>query len=185
VNEVLAFIGERIGRKEITWGLGGSLLLHYYQLTDKPNDIDILVDEKSAHQLIHTISPYGNAKAVIRSKPFQTTHFAKYTIDNIDVDIMSGFAIEHNEGLYKIAFDNESIVDHRSVHGVDIPLCSLEDWYILYWLIPGKQVKALRIENYWKKTGVKHPNLLEKALKQSLPVEVRKRVLNLLALENC
>ncbi|MET3697044.1 hypothetical protein SAMN05877753_101377 [Bacillus oleivorans] len=89
---------------------------------------------------------------------------------------MGGFAIQHQEGIYKLTFNEESIVDHKNINGVEIPLCSLEDWYVLYWLIPDKREKADLIENYLRNKGVKHPRLLEKALEQPLPFEVKERV---------
>jgi len=47
-------------------------------------------------------------------------------------------------------------------------------------LIPGKREKAVLIENYLKMNGVIHTSLLEKALKQPLPIEVKERVIKLL-----
>lgn len=179
--KTLSSIGDRINNKNIPWGVGGSLLLNFYKLIDKPNDIDILVNEKSANKLNEMMTTIGKPKKAIHSNPFRTTYFSKYGIKDINIDIMGGFAIQHNEGVYILSFQQESIVAHKKINGVDIPLCSLEDWYILYWLIPNKQEKAILIENYLKTNGVKYPRLLEEALKQSLPLEVKERVINLLS----
>lgn len=81
---------------------------------------------------------------------------------------MGGFGIQHIDGIYKLSFDKKSIVAYKKINGVDIPLCSLEDWYVLYWLIPNKQEKALLIENYLRANGLMYPHLLETALKQPL-----------------
>lgn len=176
----LSIIGNKISNKEIIWGIGGSLLLSFYKLIDHPNDIDILVSENHANQLNEIIAPIGKQKRVIRSAPFRTRYFSKFHINNTDIDIMGGFAIQHDEGGYKLSLEEESIVAYKSINGVDIPLCSLEDWYVLYWLIPGKREKAVLIENYLKMNGVIHTSLLEKALKQPLPIEVKERVIKLL-----
>ncbi|SDQ57150.1 hypothetical protein SAMN05216232_2623 [Virgibacillus subterraneus] len=179
--KTLSLIGDRITNKNIIWGVGGSLLLNFYNLIDKPNDIDILVDEMNATKLNKMMTSIGKPKEVIRSNPFRTTYFSKYSIEDIDIDIMAGFAIQHNEGVYKLSIQQGSIVAHKKINGVDIPLYSLEDWYILYWLIPNKQEKAILIENYFKTNGIKHPQMLEEALKQSLPLEVKERVISLLS----
>ncbi|MBP1949421.1 nucleotidyltransferase domain-containing protein [Virgibacillus litoralis] len=179
--KTLSFIADRLNNKKIIWGVGGSLLLNFYKLIDKPNDIDILVDEANATQLNEEMSSIGRPKEAIRSNPFRTTYFSKYSINEIDIDIMGGFAIQHKEGVYKLSFKQESIVAHKKINGLDIPLCSLEDWYILYLLIPNKQEKAILIENYLRTNGVKYPRLLEEALKQSLPLEVKGRVKGLLS----
>ncbi|WP_042150262.1 hypothetical protein [Paucisalibacillus sp. EB02] len=178
--KTLSFIADKLSDHNITWGVGGSLLLSFYKIIDKPNDIDILVDEANATRLNEIISSIGRTKEVIRTNPFRTTYFSKYSINEIDIDIMGGFAIHHNEGVYKLSLQQESIVDYEKINGLDIPLCSLEDWYILYWLIPNKQEKAILIEKYLRTNGVKYPRLLEEAMKQSLPLEVKKRVEKLL-----
>ncbi|QGH35973.1 hypothetical protein GI584_18790 [Gracilibacillus salitolerans] len=178
--KTLSFIGDRLKNKNIIWGVGGSLLLSFYKIIDKPNDIDILVDETNATKLNEIMSSIGKAKEALSSHPFRTMNFSKYRINGIDIDVMGGFAIQHDEGIYKISLQQESIVTHKKINGVDIPLCSLEDWYILYWLIPNKQEKALLIENFLRTNGIIYPQLLEKALKQSLPLEVKERVEKLL-----
>ncbi|MET3697045.1 hypothetical protein [Bacillus oleivorans] len=67
----------------ITWGIGGSLLLNFYKLIEKSNDIDNLVDEKNAKQLIHTMTNLGNSKETIRIKPFKTEYFSKHSIGKV------------------------------------------------------------------------------------------------------
>jgi hypothetical protein len=178
--ETLTIIGKSLNDREITWGIGGSLLLSFHQLITNPNDIDILVDENHANQLNEIIAPMGESKKVLHSDPFRTNYFTKHRMNNTDIDIMGGFAIQHSEGIYKLSLNKESIVAHITINGVEIPLCSLEDWYILYWLIPGKQEKSVLIENYLRTNGVKHSWLLEEALKQQLPYEVKERVKKLL-----
>lgn len=177
----LSFIGNRLKNKNITWGVGGSLLLSFYNIIDKPNDIDVLVDETNVTKFKEIIASIGIPKEAISLSPFRTMDFSKYKIDGFDVDVMAGFAIQHEEGIYKLALQQESIVSHKIINGVNIPLCSLEDWYILYWLIPNKQEKALLIESYFKNNGVAYPQVLEEALKQSLPIEVKERVAKLLS----
>lgn len=176
----LSYIGESLENENITWGVGGSLLLSFYQLIDKPNDIDILVTESNAAELNEIMLSIGKPKEAKATNPFRTTIFSKYTIDDIGIDIMGGFAVQHNNGVYRLVLQQDSIVDYKKINGVNIPLCSLEDWYILYWLIPNKQEKAILIENYLRTTGVKNPKLLEKALKQPLPLEVKVRIMGLL-----
>lgn len=179
--KTLSLIAERLNNEKIVWGLGGSLLLNFYKITDNPNDIDILVDEANTIRANELLSSIGNSKVAISYKPFCTTHFSKYSINDIGLDVMAGFAIEHYRGVYKLSLHKESIVVHKKINGLDIPLSSLEDWYILYWLIPNKQEKAILIENYLRINGLKYPLLLEEALKQPLPLEVKERVRSLLS----
>ncbi len=176
----VSLIEEKLSNHNIIWGIGGSLLLKFYEIINKPNDIDILVNEAHTTKFNEIISSVGTQKESLRSDPFRTANFSKYKIKGIDIDVMAGFAIQHDKGIYKLDLQAESITANRKVHGIDIPLCSLEDWYVLYWLIPNKQDKALLIENYFKTNGITHPQLLEEALKQPLPNEVKLRVEKLL-----
>ncbi|MHA6250637.1 nucleotidyltransferase family protein [Oceanobacillus sp. CAU 1775] len=174
--KTLAFIAEELNEHKITWGVGGSLLLNFYKLIDKPNDIDILVDEADAARLNKIMLSIGSACEATSIRPFCTTYFSEYEMNKVEIDVMGGLAIQHDVGIYKLAHKQESIVASKLVNGIEIPLCSLEDWYILYWLIPNKQEKAILIEEYLMRNGVEHPRIIEDALKQPLPIEVRKRV---------
>ncbi|CAG9623228.1 nucleotidyltransferase domain-containing protein [Sutcliffiella rhizosphaerae] len=177
----LTMIGSRINREKITWAVGGSLLLCFHGLIEDPNDIDLLVDEKDATRLNQLLAAFGTEKVAISKDPFRTRYFSKFAINHADYDIMGGFAIEHKEGVYKFSFTEESVVESKTVNGIDIPLCALEDWYILYSLIPGKEEKATLLENHFITTGIKNSNLLANALDQPLPSEVKDRVVKLLS----
>ncbi|WP_010677106.1 nucleotidyltransferase domain-containing protein [Bacillus timonensis] len=170
--ETVKEIVTKIGNRKLTWGVGGSLLLNFHSLIEHPNDIDLLVKEEDEAVLNEILSSMGTSKEAKSFSPFRTVHFSKFKIGKVDIDSMGGFAIQHNEGIYRLQFDENSVVER--IDG--IPLSSLEDWYVLYWLIPNKQEKAIMIEDYFKKNGVRHPRLLEKALGQPLPNAIKERV---------
>lgn len=178
--ETLSLIGKKVNQTDNMWGVGGSLLLNFHHLIDKPNDIDILVDEKNTTQFNSIMFSMAESQEAKSLKPFKTAFFSKYRMDQVTIDIMGGFAIEHSEGVYTLPINQESIVEYKKVEGVRIPLCSLEDWYILYWLIPNKQPKAILLENHFLKYGVKHPQLLVKGLERPLPFELKQRIKKLL-----
>ncbi|MDL4843055.1 nucleotidyltransferase domain-containing protein [Aquibacillus rhizosphaerae] len=180
----LSFIVDRLKHMNITWAVGGSLLLSFYEIIDKPNDIDILVDETNVTKLNEILSSIGEPKNAFSFYPFRTIDFSKYRINGIDIDVMGGFTIQHDEGIYKLSLQKEANITHKDINGMIVPLCTLEDWYILYWLIPYKQEKALLIEDFLRANGVVYPQLLEEALQQSLPIEVKKRVEKLLSQTN-
>ncbi|MEH7224665.1 hypothetical protein V7112_12725 [Bacillus sp. JJ1566] len=165
-----------IGDRKIVWGVGGSLLLSVHGLVQHPNDIDLLVKEEDAVDLNEILAGLGTPIEAESKLPFKTSHFAKFNVGGIQVDSMGGFAIEHNEGVFRLPFDEDSVVGSFE----EIPISSLEDWYVLYWLIPNKQEKAILIENHFKKNRVKHPGLLVRALNQPLPHEIREKVVKLL-----
>jgi hypothetical protein len=178
--DTLAYLANVINKKNITWGVGGSLLLYFHQLVHHPNDIDLLVDENHACHLIQTVNMLATPRETISKAPFRTAYFAGATVNNTEIDIMGGFSIQHSEGIYTLSFDEKSVVEYITINNTKIPLASLEDWYVLYQLIPNKQDKVTTLEKYFKENGVKHPSLLEKALQHSLPADIREKIRNLI-----
>ncbi|QOR66150.1 hypothetical protein IM538_20645 [Cytobacillus suaedae] len=178
--ETLAYVANCINKKNITWGVGGSLLLHFHQLVKDPNDIDLLVSENHAINLIKTLNELGSAKDASSTYPFCTTYFSTSIVNTTEIDVMGGFCIQHPVGKYKLTFDEESVVDSITINKNKVPLTALEDWYVLYQLMPNKQEKVTLLEDYFSKNGIKHPFLLEKALQQPLPVSIREKIENLM-----
>jgi len=161
--------------------VGGSILLNQFGLVDRPNDIDILVDINDidrAHELLKSI---GHKMECESTATFSTKYFYKYIVNGIDVDVMAGFAINHSEGVYEYIFDRESIAEFRLINGVNIPFASLEDWYVLYQLIPNRKSKVELIEKHLLSNGIKVPFVLKRALKGNLPEEVREKIESMLS----
>ncbi|MFD2657655.1 hypothetical protein [Gracilibacillus thailandensis] len=79
--ETLSFIGNIFNNQNITWGVGGSLLLRFHQLIDKPNDIDILVDLDHTTQMNQILSLIGteNLKRQVSPKRFRGGIKATFT----------------------------------------------------------------------------------------------------------
>ncbi|SCH02438.1 hypothetical protein [Romboutsia sp. Marseille-P6047] len=115
-----------------------------------------------------------------KSSTYSTKYFYEYVINGFDVDVMSGFAVNHNNGVFRYIFDNNSISEFKLINGVNIPFTSLEDWYVIYQLIPNRQTKVDMIETYILSNGIKKPMLLERALEGCLPVDVRLKIENIL-----
>ncbi|GGP12217.1 hypothetical protein [Oceanobacillus neutriphilus] len=172
----LAKTADILNEKNIVWGLGGSLMLHMHGMIDSPNDIDLLVSEIHAPLAEKVLDNLGERKEAVHSPPFKTAFFAKYRVKNTPVDLMGGYSIIHEEGTYKLAFEKNNIVDSTSFNGKTIYLSSLEDWYVLYSLMPNRKEKVELIEQHFKENGIAHPDLLLKALKQPLPGEVKNKI---------
>ncbi|MCJ7690082.1 MAG: hypothetical protein MUO60_12270, partial [Clostridiaceae bacterium] len=100
----------------------------------------------------------------------------EYVVNTFDIDVMAGLSINYDNGTFKYIFDQESISCIKKINGVNIPLTSLEDWYVIYQLIPNREAKVKMIENYLLLNGIKKPALLERALRGNLPIEVRDKV---------
>jgi predicted nucleotidyltransferase len=182
VFDTLSYIGKKLNEERIVWGVGGSIMLNHYGIIDKPNDIDILVDLNDIEKADKIIKSIGEKKEWEKEDTYSTQHFYEYIVNDIDVDVMSGLTINYDNGIFRYIFDESSISDNKKINGVNIPLTSLEDWYVLYQLIPKREIKVRMIENYLLLNGVKRPDLLERSLRGDLPKQVRDKINGILQL---
>lgn len=180
IFETLSYIGEKLNDNGIIWAVGASILLHHYGLIDKPNDIDILIDLNDIEKADKILKSIGEKKVWEKSATYSTKYFYEYVVNGVDVDVMAGLNINYNNGIFEYIFDQASISEFKSINKVNIPLTSLEDWYVIYQLIPCREVKVKMIENYLLLNGIKKHNLLERVLKGDLPKEVRDKILGIL-----
>lgn len=130
-------IAEQLNSQQLIWAVGGSLMLNHYQLAEKPNDIDLLVDLNHIAKVDEILCSMGKKKTRVEVGQYSTKYFYEYVINGFDVDVMSGLAINHDDGVFRFIFDQDSIAGFKDVGGTKIPLSSLEDWYAIYQLIPG------------------------------------------------
>lgn len=178
--DTLSYIGEKLNKGSVLWGVGGSILLNHYGLIDKPNDIDILVDLNDIEKADRILKSIGEKKVWERSNTYSTKYFYEYVVNSFEVDVMAGLSINHKMGMYRYFFDNKSIFQTTKINNIHIPLTSLEDWYVIYQLMPNKEIKVRMIENYLLSNGIKKLDLLERALKGNLPNEVRENIKRML-----
>jgi len=196
--QVLARIAGALNDSGVLWCVGASVLLHQYALAEHPHDIDLLVALPGAEKAAGILGAMGEDVPCGQSSTYSTEFFRRFRVDGCDVDLMAGFRVNHPSGSYEYAFDAASVAftrkigdlpafdaasvaSIREIDGVPIPFAALEDWYVVYQLIPGKEPKALRIEEHFLRNGIENPRLLERALVGCLPDAVRQRISILLA----
>lgn len=180
LTESLSYIAEKFNESEIIWAVGGSLLLNYYGLVNDPKNIDILVDIKDVKIADSILKSIGKKRASEKKNEYSTLYYYEYVINGESVHLMAGITINHKEGSFKYVFNNSSIAKQKKVNGQVIPMTSLEDWLVLYDVVPMESKKVKLIENYIKKNGVKSPRSFKMALRGNLPYEVKNKVEKLL-----
>ncbi len=173
--DTLVHIAKVLNAAGILWGLGGSQLLYQHGLITHPRDIDIMVAKSDIEKADAALSGLGKKLFWEMTAPYETYRFLEYIIASDEVDVMCGFSIRHSQGLYSHTFDAASVSGFSCIGGVSVPLMALEDWYVLYQLIPDREAKVLLIENHLIK-GVLNRPLLSRALDGSLPSETRARI---------
>lgn len=180
LHTLLLHLAEKIEKKKLTWAIGGSLMLSLRGFPSIPNDIDIMVTEQDAHILIELLDSVATRLPTTSNHSVLTsTHFAKYSLDGIGIDVMANFGVYHANGLYVFPFQSDSI-DYLSSKAHTLPICTLEDWYILYLLMPNREDKVQHIEEHIKKHGLLKPSFLEERLKQPLPLSIQTKIKYLL-----
>lgn len=178
---ILKQIAQLFGERGVLWGLGGSLMLSLRGLVEKANDIDLVVAESDierAHELLLTL---GTGARYGAKHPNYSRYFYKHMISGVSVDVIGGYEIQHEQGMYEVPFDEMSIPDCTVLDGVQVPLMSLEDWFVIYSLI-GREEKRQMLHHHLQKVGVAHPALLRRAAQGNLPERLRAQVETLLAI---
>ncbi|GFP78408.1 nucleotidyltransferase [Clostridium fungisolvens] len=168
----LYYIADELNKKKVRWMIGSSVLLYFHGIVSSPNDIDIVIDEKDIMKVKDIFDTIGTEQAKEKKYPYLTEYFYTYIVRDTSVDIMCNFGVAHHYGDYRLKIDEAAIVEYRKIDEVILPLSSLEDWYVLYQLMPGRENKVDMIEKYLVKNGVNHYELLKRALTQPLPESV-------------
>lgn len=179
-KDVLATVAEALTERGVSFGVGGSTLLSFHHVVDVVNDLDLILSESHVETVQHCLKALGKEMPVTHKEPFRTRFFSSYCIENVQIDVMAGFAIAHENGLYEFSFDRSSIANKKGVSQKKIPFMYLEDWYVFYLLMPNRKGKIRQLENYFRNKGVRHPEKLRVALQQPLPIAVREKVTDVL-----
>lgn len=180
--QTLVKIANELNHLNVHWALGGSFMLFRHGLTEKAHDLDLMVDIEHYEIADAVLSSLGTKlkKREEKSPVYLTEHFIEYVIDGIDVDLMAGFQIAHQQGVYRYSFDELSTPESNIIRGTKINYATLEDWYVLYQLMSHGPLKVNAIEQYLIKEGIKYPFILERALRGNLPDPVKFRIEGLL-----
>ncbi len=176
MNEVLRKLAKNLNDADILWGIGGSLVLKAYGIVDQVHDIDLLVSKGDIEKAIMLLDKIANRKSVPVKKEYKSKHFYVYEMDGISIDLMSSFRISHRAGIYEFILDDRSITKKVMVGDFFLPYTSLEDWFVAYSLMIGRDKKVKLIKDYLMDNGIGYPELLKRNLNQALPEEIRNAI---------
>jgi hypothetical protein len=148
--DALITIAKKFNEEDINWNVGASLLLYFYNIVDAPNDIDIIIhkeDQKKAFEIMNTL---GEQQATAEVREYNTGIFGKFIVNSVEVDIIGEFEILIDEGdlRYLHPYDDLSVSKVIMIRNTEIPLGSLEDWYITYAAMGDPKGRLELIEEY-------------------------------------
>lgn len=179
-SENLSALAAKLNALNIVWAAGASSVLYEHGLVGVVNDLDVLVQMEDVQRLDQYLAPFAVGAPEKEHPKYKTAFFREYRMNNVDIDVIAGFAIAHDAGIYHYRFDREAIDRVAVLNGVGVPIAAIEDWYVLYQLMEGKETKVDLIEDHFQANGIEAPYRLVAALEQPLPEVVRKRILKLL-----
>ncbi|WP_290758650.1 MULTISPECIES: nucleotidyltransferase domain-containing protein [unclassified Exiguobacterium] len=169
LQEVVVYIVKALQQEQIRFGIGGSLLLAHHGLPVTPRDIDLVVALEDVERAIQLLSEMGTVVEKDETSLYATQVFQEFIIYDIDLDLMSGLQIRHDEGIFAYPFAEQTINE------TGLPFMSLVDWYVIYQLIPGREQKVAMIEHCLADQEVDRERL-EQLRGRVLPKAVRNRI---------
>lgn len=169
IEQVLEKVVACLQHEQIHFGIGGSLLLAHHGLPVTPRDIDLVVALEDVERAIQLLSEMGTVVEHDETSLYATQVFQEFIIHDIDLDLMSGLRIRHDEGIFVYPFAEQTINETGS------PFMSLVDWYVIYQLIPGREQKVVMIEHCLDDQEVDRERL-EQLRRLNLPQDVNNRI---------
>lgn len=173
-TELLSKISDGLNKIGCIWGIGGSVLLNYHGLIEKPNDIDILINSKDSEKVIEFMNTIGNKMELSSKEPFKTESFFGYDVDGVMVEFIGNFKInlQHNK-MYEFILDDKSIVDTLILEDSKINFTSLEDWFVAYLAMNDPKKRCPLIKEHFKNNGLKHKDLLQRNLSEGINLSIK------------
>lgn len=143
-------VAKILNENNITWAVGASLLLYFKGITDKFNDIDLMVAEKDIEKTKTIFLSLGKEYPKNPNLQYKSKCFLEFNVDGIDFDIISGFVIVNNNCDHYFPLEKNSIAEYFYLENTSIPLQSVNDWLTYYTLMNRKE-KVEMIKNYLNK----------------------------------
>jgi hypothetical protein len=182
-NKVLSKIADGLNKIDCTWGVGGSVLLNFHGLVDKPNDIDILINSKDTEKVKAFMNTIGDPIELCSKEPFKTESFFGYNVDGVIVEFMGNFKISlENSKIYEFILDDKAIVDILAISDSNIKFTSLEDWFVAYLVMNDPKKRVSLIQKYFKENGIKHRHLLQRNLNNNFSKHINEAIEEVLLL---
>ncbi len=149
--KVLEKVVKSFSNSNIKFIVGGSLLLYFYQLDDRFNDIDLIIGPEDYLKAYDILKQMGIEQEISSSSMYCTEKIARFIVDNVGIDIMLNFCVSSKSERCIIEY--EEPCDYIYTRNLKIPLGSLASWSKAYRLTPCGIDKAKKIDKYLDKSS--------------------------------
>lgn len=161
IKNVLYMIADHLKDEDIVWALGASSVLYHHGLVQEVGDLDILIRIQDVDVLERLLLKIGHRVESEDSDTYETEYFGEFIVDDVEIDVMANMTIINYDLHYVYPFNKNAITDFMILKDLKIPLTSLEDWYILYHLIPNKERKITILDDYFSQHTMVHTTLIQ------------------------
>jgi len=148
---VLSKIAQALNQRNLTWGVGASLLLYFKGIVSDFHDIDIMVSEEEVDKAKEVLLSFGILQPPNPNATYKTKNFMEFIVDEVEIDVMAGFIIVRNDYEHHFPLKKENIKEFHQINGVQIPLQTLGEWRTYYQLM-GREEKVRLIDAWQQRT---------------------------------
>jgi len=145
--EVLQKLVTLFDNHDVPYAIGGSLLLYQKGLDVEVHDIDILLEDISYPIVKSLLKNEQVTEKTIPHPTYPTAHFMELVMDGIEVDLMFSFSIRYQNEIFSFPLEKEQ----HTFQDKPMSFSRIEDWYVMYQLMPGRENKAAMIEQQFLK----------------------------------
>lgn len=142
---VLEKIAGRMNEAGVLWCVGASLDLYFHGLTDHFHDIDIMTGTDGISAVIRIMDGLGTRQPASPDGKYKTKYFLEYIVEDVEVDIMAGFAIVADGTEHDCSLTHDQIEKQITVGREEVPLQRLGLWKRYYRLM-GRTDKVRLLE---------------------------------------
>ncbi|MBU0997240.1 MAG: hypothetical protein KKE16_04260 [Firmicutes bacterium] len=175
MKEALSQIMSILEKEKVSCHIGGSLLLLANGIQTEVHDIDLLfkgedflkVFDLFSSYLIETIPPKGD---------YLTKELMKIRYLGVDFDLIFDFSFISNGKIYTYPFEDLRSYIQMDWEGSKYRFSRLEEWFLIYRLLPNREPKVKMIRDHFHKTKGFDSTYLSGLLQRNLPEFVRNEI---------
>lgn len=135
---ILSQIARLFNKNNIKWNLGASCMLYLRGIVEEFSDIDLFVSKNDISLAKTILDQYGVIQPHTKSDSYKTDFFSEYIIEDVDIDLISGFKILKDHKLYDLSFDDNEMFETIKFNDELIYLASLDKWEYFYQIMDRK-----------------------------------------------
>ena len=181
-ERVLCDVAARLSEAGVIWALGSSMLLCKNGIIPESSDIDLILVPKDAPKADAILSSMGQKHPRVPTPNYVTQFFHKYDVSGVSVTLIAGMTLHYKGFLYRYLFDRDAIVSMQPLGGVYLPCTALEDWWVLYQMMPDRADRFAALDKYVSSHGIRYPERFSKLRRQPLPPAITAGIMRLVSL---